>query len=187
MSIEFSHDYRIAGARVAAVDRLLAPAESQQLYQALRRSSYTRTEIARPETAEYRHWATEIELAVCARMPIHAPTLAALSKFAQGKAFRLYRSYVNVAHYGDMLFTHTDCKPGAGEVTALWYLSEHWDPEWGGETLFFDEHMDVRAAISPRPGRLALFDGEIPHVGRPPNRICYAPRYTLAMKFEPAG
>ncbi|HRD72804.1 MAG TPA: hypothetical protein PK027_05145 [Aquimonas sp.] len=44
--------------------------------------------------------------------------------------------------------------------------------------------MDVRAAIMPRPGRLALFHGDIPHAGRPPNRICYALRYTLAMKFE---
>jgi hypothetical protein len=29
-----------------------------------------------------------------------------------------------------------------------------------------------------------VFDGAIKHVGRPPNRICYAPRYTFAIKFE---
>lgn len=183
--MEFSHDYRIAGRRVAAVDGLLSQAQAQQLHQVLSRSSYTRTEIARPETAEYRHWATEIKTEVCRQMPIFSPTVAALARFAEGRSFRLYRSYVNVAHFGDMLFSHTDCLPGAGEVTALWYISDRWDPEWGGETLFFDESMDVRAALSPRPGRLALFDGDIPHVGRPPNRICYAPRYTLAMKFEP--
>ena len=56
---------------------------------------------------------------------------------------------------GDMLFTHTDAHPGAGELTALWYICDRWDHEWGGETMFYDQHMDVRAAITPRPGRLA--------------------------------
>ena len=31
---------------------------------------------------------------------------------------------------------------------------------------------------------LVVFDGAIKHVGRPPNRICYHPRYTFAIKFE---
>jgi SM-20-related protein len=38
--------------------------------------------------------------------------------------------------------------------------------------------------VSPRPGRLVIFDGSIPHAGRPPSRICHAPRYTLAYKFD---
>ena len=58
--------------------------------------------------------------------------------FSPQASLRLYQSYVNVAHFGDMLFTHTDCLPDAGEVTALWYISESWDPEWGGETMFYD-------------------------------------------------
>ena len=57
--------------------------------------------------------------------------------------------------------------------------------EWGGETLFFNSIMDAEVAVSPRPGRLVVFDGAIIHVGRPPNRVCYAPRYTLAFKLEP--
>ena len=40
---------------------------------------------------------------------------------------------------------------------------------------------------SPKPGRLVVFDGAIKHVGRPPNRICYAPRFTFAIKLEPAA
>ena len=28
------------------------------------------------------------------------------------------------------------------------------------------------------------YDGAIRHAGRPPNRICYAPRYTFAIKLE---
>lgn len=57
--------------------------------------------------------------------------------------------------------------------------------EWGGETLFFDSGMDAQVAVTPRPGRLVLFGGSLTHVGRPPNRICCAPRYTLAFKLQP--
>lgn len=84
-----------------------------------------------------------------------------------------------------MLFTYADCVPGAGELTALWYVCGRWDFEWGGETVFFDANRDARAAVSPKPGRLAVFDAEILHVGRSPNRICQPPRDTLAIKLEP--
>lgn len=59
--------------------------------------------------------------------------------------------------------------------------------EWGGETLFHDSDMDAVAVVTPKPGGLVVFDGSITHVGRLPNRVCYAPRYTLAFKLEPAG
>jgi hypothetical protein len=67
----------------------------------------------------------------------------------------------------------------------LWFIAPDWNVEWGGETVFFDSVMDAQIAVSPRPGRLVLFDGSLTHVGRPPNRICYAPRYTLAFKLQP--
>jgi len=120
-------------------------------------------------------------------MPFAAPTMAAVAAHAPAMAYRPYRSYVNVAHYGDMLFSHVDCVEGAGELTALWYVCDQWDHEWGGETVFFDRQRDVRAAVSPRPGRLVLFDGDILHAGRPPNRNCHAPRFTLAVKLERAA
>jgi len=46
---------------------------------------------------------------------------------------------------------------------------------------------DAEAVVSPKPGRLVIFDGSILHAGRPPNRSCYAPRYTLAYKLEPTA
>jgi hypothetical protein len=53
--------------------------------------------------------------------------------------------------------------------------------------MFYDNAMDGVACVTPKPGRMAIFDGTIRHVGRPPNRNCYAPRYTLALKLEPPG
>ncbi len=174
----------IDGRQVAVYDGLMPEPELLKLWSVLNRAGFTRTEIARPDTAEHRHWATEIAVQALQTMPFYAPTLAALADFAPAQRYRAYRSYVNAAHYGDMLFTHTDAHPGAGELTALWYICDRWDHEWGGETMFYDQSRDVRAAVTPRPGRLAVFDGELLHAGRPPNRNCYAPRFTLALKLE---
>lgn len=177
--------HSIDGKRVAVYDGLLPPEALVKLNMAVAAAGYTRTEVARPETAMYRHWAAEIDISAMGAMPFAAPTRLAVDAFAGPRAYRPYRCYVNAAHYGDMLFTHTDCLPGGGELTALWYICEHWDVEWGGETLFFDANEEVGAAVRPRPGRLVVFDSELRHAGRPPNRICPASRYTLAIKLEP--
>lgn len=180
-----TYAHEIDGHAISVFDGLLPAQDLVELHRILLGARYTRSEIARPDTADYRHWATEIPVDGLPTLPFTQPTLAAVAVHAPGRRYRPYRSYVNVAHYGDMLFSHHDCAPGAGELTALWYVCERWDHEWGGETVFFDAHNDVRAAVSPRPGRLAIFDGEILHAGRPPNRNCYAPRFTLALKLEP--
>lgn len=153
--------------------------------QGLSRAAFTRSEIARPETAEYKHWATEVKLEALMRQPIFDLTRQAIQAFAErGVEYKPYRAYTNVASFGDMLFTHTDCLPDQRDLTALWYLCDRWDIEWGGETMFYDSQDEVACAVTPKPGRLVIFDGAIKHVGRPPNRICYAPRYTFAIKFE---
>lgn len=153
--------------------------------QGLSRAAFTRTEIARPETAGYKHWATEIKLEALVQQPIFEQTRRAVQGFTTPAfGYKPYRAYTNVASFGDMLFTHTDCLPDQHDLTALWYLCDEWDLEWGGETLFFDERDEIACAVMPRPGRLVIFDGAIKHVGRPPNRICYVPRYTFAIKFE---
>jgi hypothetical protein len=156
--------------------------------QGLSRAAFTRTEVARPDTMEYRHWATEVKLENLVRQPIFELTRRAVLGFeGPAHAYRPYRAYTNVASYGDMLFTHTDCLPDQHDLTALWYLCEEWDLEWGGETMFYDESNEVACAVRPRPGRLVVFDGAIKHAGRPPSRICYVPRYTFAIKFERIG
>ncbi|GAB3104211.1 2OG-Fe(II) oxygenase [Lysobacter terrae] len=185
-----------AAAHIAATRELLIDGRPLRVFdgllpnvaeyvQTLARAPFTRSEIARPETAEYKHWATEVKLEALLRQPIYDTTRSALGAFAvAGFDYEPYRAYTNVASYGDMLFTHTDCLPDQHDLTALWYLCDRWDIEWGGETMFFDGADEIACAVQPRPGRLVVFDGAIKHVGRPPNRICYAPRYTFAIKFQ---
>jgi hypothetical protein len=177
-----ARSFDVNGRAIHVFDGLLAnPGDYEQ---GLSRAAFTRTEVARPDTAGYRHWVTETRLDALRTQPIHALTLDAIRAVAPDATYDVYRAYTNVATYGDMLFTHTDCLPDQRDLTALWYICGQWDVEWGGETLFFDDADEIAAAVRPAPGRLVVFDGRIRHVGRPPNRICYYPRYTFALKLQ---
>lgn len=155
-----------------------------QMVQALDAAPFTRTEVATPETAQFRHWVNEMDLRTLASLPVFKATQAALKAVMPDRSYRAYRCYTNFAAYGDVLPIHTDCRPDADEYTALWFLAGSWQPAWGGETVFYDARHDAHHAVSPRPGRLVLFHGAIPHAGRPPERLCLAPRYTFAIKLE---
>lgn len=179
-----SRSLTIDGRKLWLFDGLLP--DSRPYVEALGKAPFTRTEVARPDTAGYRHWVTETRLEALARQPIWALTEQALAATLPGARYVPYRAYTNVALYGDMLFSHVDCLPQQGDLTALWYLCNEWDVEWGGETVFFDADDEIAAAVRPRPGRLVVFDGAIKHVGRPPSRICYYPRYTFAIKLQRA-
>ena len=177
---------QVEGRSIRVYDGLVALPHINQLTEAFLGANFVRDEVARPDTAAYRHWVLGIPLETAPQLAVYQPTLAAVRDFEGGADYRIYRCYCNHAAYGDMLFTHTDAQPEQKRLTALWYIAPEWNVEWGGETLFYDSGMDAVAVVAPRPGRLVVFDGSITHVGRPPNRVCYAPRYTLAVKLEPA-
>jgi hypothetical protein len=175
----------IEGKPLWVFDDLVDPREIAALTAAFDAGAFTRNEVARPETQQVKHWALNVSLDVAQQLPLYKPMLDALGTVVPpGVRYRAYRAYCNHAAYGDMLFTHTDAMPGSHELTALWFVAREWDLEWGGETLFFNSREDAEFVASPRPGRLVVFDGSIVHCGRPPSRICFAPRYTFAYKLE---
>ncbi len=175
----------IGGRLIVVYDGLVPQVAVNSLTSTLEQNAFTHNEIARPDTAQFKHWAVNLTLKEAEQLPIFKPTVDATALFCEdGSKYRIYRAYCNYASYGDMLFTHTDAMPGSKELTALWFLAKEWNVEWGGETLFFNEDQDAEFVASPRPGRLVIFDGSIMHVGRPPNRICFAPRFTFAFKLE---
>ena len=66
------------------------------------------------------------------------------------------RAYVNCSVYGDGYYVHRDCAAHEAHVTALYYANLEWKPDWGGETIYYNDDEDAELAITPRPGRLAL-------------------------------
>ncbi len=179
-----SRQQTIEGREIRVYDDLLSMQVIYALTDMLDKGEFTRSEWARDDTKSVRHWALNLSVEMATRLPVYEQTLRAIEDFDPSSAYRIYRSYCNHSSYGDMLFTHTDSRPGEKGLTALWYIAPIWDFEWGGETLFFNSSNDAEAVVSPKPGRLVIFDGSIVHAGRPPTRICHAPRYTLAYKFD---
>ena len=56
-----------------------------------------------------------------------------------------------------------------------------------GETIFYDHKLDAQRIVTPKPGRVVMFDGRIPHTGRPPTPRYMMNRYILTFKYmEPS-
>jgi hypothetical protein len=101
-----------------------------------------------------------------------------------GERFETERVYVNCAVYGDVYFPHRDCDVSARNVTVLYYGNMAWQPDWAGETIFYNDEGDAELAVSPRPNRAVVSRGAILHKGGVPSRVCYEQRYSIAYKLR---
>ena len=75
----------------------------------------------------------------------------------------------------------------SGYTAVILYLNHEWNPNWGGETIFYDHNLDAQRIVTPKPGRVVMFDGRIPHTGRPPTPRYMMNRYIMTFKYmEPS-
>jgi SM-20-related protein len=94
----------------------------------------------------------------------------------------LARCYANGMPPGISGGVHLDSNVPS-HLTAIYYPHPTWHPDLAGETLFYNAAMDeVVAAIYPRPNRLVLFPGTIPHVARATSARASEMRITLMFK-----
>ena len=125
---------------------------------------------------------TEVELAQ------NAPLAAQMWRQIQSSILpghALTRCYANGYPFGSEGGLHMDSNI-ASHCTAIYYPHQAWHPNFGGETLFFNSAGDeIIAAVYPRPNRLVVFSGTIPHVARPISRKCPDLRITLMFKTAP--
>jgi len=97
---------------------------------------------------------------------------------------RLVRCYANALAYGMDGTVHTDASE-PGNYTAVYYPHERWSPNWGGETMFYNEAENrIVACFFPRPNSLAVFDGRVPHRANGVTRSYPGLRITLMFKTE---
>ena len=82
--------------------------------------------------------------------------------------------------YGDQTQIHRDIDcPDC--MTFLYYGNSYWDPSWGGETIFFDDNQSAMFAVTPKPGRLVLFNAQLFHRTGIPMRDCPSHRYAMSV------
>jgi len=114
-------------------------------------------------------------------MPIKAVWNKLKEKFLQGH--QLVRCYANAHTYGVEGYPHVDSRR-PGNFTTILYVNPGWKPEWAGETVFFDESLDIAQAVMPKPGRVVIFDNRIMHAARGVTRVCPVIRVTLMFKTK---
>lgn len=94
----------------------------------------------------------------------------------------LTRCYANGYPFGAEGGLHLDSNIRT-HFTALYYPHLSWHPNYAGETVFFNETgTDIIASVFPRPNRLVVFPGTVPHVARAVSRKCPELRMTLMFK-----
>lgn len=182
--METSFEYDLPDGKIRVVDGVLTPSQVSNLSQHFGRAAFKRDETDGPMREKFR------TLNADASADDHPETAELVHELVRltfpDRELELMRVHCNLIVYGDMAFPHRDCAPDRGDATVLVFANEEWDREWGGELTFFDGH-DVVASVTPKPGRMACFDGSLEHRVGIPMRECYEPRLTMAWKFKTPG
>jgi len=187
------------------LDQLFEPSFVRSLNAVLANLAYTASEYDSDAGPRIRHLKCELpagplltgavqEPALLSLLPKGkgAPHLSAVARVTAQALERCYPEYtdievgrihVNSIPHGDMQSTHEDGWPGTS-LTALYFVNADWQASWQGELILCDPLGESQYAIDPRPGRLILFPGEVPHRGGAPSRVCYEHRLSLAHKFR---
>jgi hypothetical protein len=107
-----------------------------------------------------------------------------LDKF-NNKRIEIFRQYINFSTTETVDTIHVDSSTGTtGAYTILHYGNFVWDKNWHGETVFYNSDAEeILHATMPKPGRVVIFDSNIPHCARPPSRLAEYARYTIATKL----
>ncbi|XP_065060932.1 uncharacterized protein LOC135688140 [Rhopilema esculentum] len=56
-----------------------------------------------------------------------------------------------------------------GEFSVLFYLNSKWRKNYYGELYFFDDDREIMHGVTPRPGRVVIWDSSILRLTRPPS------------------
>lgn len=91
--------------------------------------------------------------------------------------------YANGQTFGQDSPIHRDNKASEQGLTVVMFCNDHWVSAWGGELVFYDHRKEnIIKAVLPRPGRIVIFNGQVPHNARSPSAGCDRLRMTLAFK-----
>ena len=176
----------ISGREIFICDGMIDPMMVKQIGAGVRSLPYVRKEKSRPDVPGLAA-VSDIPPENVTADPFLRNLRHLVEKAFPGEQFSDQRVYVNSSIHGDSYFMHRDCEPHLPHVTALYYANLEWKPDWGGETIYYNDEEEAEIVVMPRPGRLVIARGAVLHRGTVPTRTCYEERYTLAYKLNSLG
>lgn len=178
-------EHLIGGRRVLVFDAIVPRADVRAMAEAIADAPYLRKWSTTRASSFAKYWSLRYPQRTVEALPLYQAVLAYIREYFPDRRVRLDRAYVNNNAFGDLLARHADSVRGGG-VTAAYYANARWSPDWGGETVFFQGKREAVVCVTPKPGRVVLFDPLLQHRGNPPLRHCYEGRLMFTFKFEPA-
>jgi hypothetical protein len=176
----------ISGRELFVCDNIIDEMMVKQVGNLVRSLHYVRKEKSRPGVPGLAA-VSDIPSEKISADPFLVSLRQAVERLFPSERFSDQRAYVNCSVFGDSYYLHRDAEPGDQHVTALYYANLEWRPDWGGETIYYNDDEDIELAVMPRAGRLVIARGAILHRGNVPSRFCYEERYTLAYKLNSLG
>jgi hypothetical protein len=178
----------LEGRELLIVDGLFKPDFIKMLHVFAKRWSFRQAGYDTKETEQVRHWRHDFIPEDFTTNPV----LEAWRRQVEAKTAELCpaemgsfdQAYCTSHGYGEYQHIHYDRSAG---VTVIYYVNAEWDPDWQGETLFFDHSQDAHYAVAPQPGRLLMFPSSLLHRGGVPSRMCTERRLVMVLKYFGPG
>lgn len=103
----------------------------------------------------------------------------------KNKRFEIFRQYINFSTSETVDIVHVDSPTNTpGGKTILQYANYCWNRNWHGETVFYNSDVsEIIYSTMMKPGRVVIFDSNIPHSARAPSKLADYARYTIATKL----
>jgi hypothetical protein len=99
-----------------------------------------------------------------------------------GVFIKPHRVIMNLYNHGDSSWLHKD-SDDESDWTAIIFLNEHWDINWGGDFVLV-ENNEILAAFAATPGKYVLFKSNLLHGARPVTREAPIPRFGIAFQCK---
>lgn len=175
-----------SGKSIAVIDGLFNFSELAGIHTGIVSLPYkiSNSNAAEVQDITDRRLVSYIDQSVLNRMGFNDPARASVLKHYIPEDYVLFNSYVNLGIRGDQHQAHSDYYWSNGGKTLLLYANKEWHRDWCGETFFYnDAGTEIEYVNSFVPGRVVIFDSDIPHLAREQSNLGPSYRFTLAVKY----
>lgn len=113
---------------------------------------------------------------------LNSGEMAKINTIVDGMSIK--QSRINLSTLNDRNRFHTDTYGDLKTKTLLYYPNLVWQNDWGGYTIFSDSMLsEVEYTSFYVPGRIILFDGNIPHCIAPPTTMAPTYRFSFVIQY----